>query len=318
MADTPLSDTLDLLLDNPCYPEHNSFFDWKAGYFDISNNHQSPWARAIVAGYQANCVGFAFVSGYQSALHALVPSLPKGQLSALCVTEKGGNHPRAIQSTLTSKSDTYELTGSKSFITGGTMADTLLVAAGINEQQDGHPVLKLVKIDSNLHGISINTMPALSFVPQIEHATVQFQSVKCSKDSVLPGDGYTDYVKPFRTIEDIYVGLALCSYLLQVSLRINASRATTKSVMACIASHAALAQTDPKSPATHLMLDGARQQMEQLLPPLETQWEARHKESYKCWERDKALLSVAAAAREKRTDTAWAYYSSFFRTEPTQ
>lgn len=308
MADASLSDTLDLLLDNPCCPEHNSFIDWKAGYYAISENHQSPWVRAVVAGYQADCVGFAFISGYQSALHALVPTLPAGQLSALCVTEKGGNHPRAIQSLLTLESDAYELTGSKSFITGGTLADTLLVAARIDGQQDGHPILKLVKIDSNLHGISIKPMPALAFVPQIEHATVQFQRVTCAKDSVLPGDGYTDYVKPFRTIEDIYVILALCSYLLRVSLKINASHATIESVMACIASHAALAQADPKSPATHLMLAGARQQMEQLLPPLEAQWEAQHKESFKYWERDKALLRVAGAAREKRTDTAWAYF----------
>ena len=309
MAGTPLSDTLDLLLENPCCPEHNSFSDWKAGYYDISNNHQSPWARAIVAGYQANCVGFAFISGYQSALHALVPTLPKCQLSALCVTEKGGNHPRAIESTLTTDSGSFELTGSKSFITGGTQADTLLVAARINEQRDGHPVLKLVKVNSDLHGISVNAMPALSFVPQIDHATVQFQGVKCSVDSVLPGDGYTDYVKPFRTIEDIYVSLALCGYLLQVSLTINASPAITESIMACIASHAALAQADPNSRATHLLLAGARQQMEQLLSPLEAQWEAQHRESFKYWQRDKALLNVAATAREKRTDTAWAYYS---------
>jgi len=308
MADTPLSDTLDILLESPCCPQHNSFSDWKAGYYDISHNHQSPWVRAIVAGYQANCVGFAFISGYQSALQALVPTLPKGQLSALCVTEKGGNHPRAIQSTLTTGAGTYELTGSKSFITGGTQADTLLVAARIKEQQDGHPVLKLVKVNNNLPGISVNSMPALSFVPQIDHATVQFQSVKCSNDSVLPGDGYSDYVKPFRTIEDIYVSLALCSYLLQVSLTINASRATTECILACIASHAALAQTDPKSPATHLLLAGVRQQMELLLPPLEERWEAQDQESFKCWERDKALLSVAAAAREKRTEVAWSRY----------
>jgi acyl-CoA dehydrogenase len=309
MADTPLSETLERLLDNPSSPQYNTFSDWKAGYYAISNNHQSPWERAIVAGYQANCVGFAFISGYQSALQALVPGLPKGQLSALCITEKDGNHPRAIQSILTADVDSYELTGSKSFVTGGNMADTLLVAAGTNEQQDGHPVLKLVKVDSRLRGVSIEPMPALPFVPEIDHATVHFQGVKCNKDSVLPGDGYTDYVKPFRTIEDIYVSLALCSYLLQVSLSIKSLHTTTESIMACIASHAALAQADPKSRATHLLLAGARQQMEQLLPPLEAQWEALHKESFTCWERDRALLKVASTAREKRNDVAWAYYS---------
>ena len=159
-----------------------------------------------------------------------------------------------------------------------------------------------------MRGISVKPMPALSFVPQIDHASVQFQSVKCSADSVLPGDGYSGYVKPFRTIEDIYVSLALCGYLLQVSLTISASREISETIMACIASHAALAQADPTSRATHLLLAGARRQMEQLLPSLETQWAAQHQETFRCWERDKALLKVAATAREKRTDVAWAYY----------
>ena len=308
MTDTPLSATLDILLENPCCAQYNAFADWKAGYYDISSKHQSPWIRAIVAGYQANCVGYAFISGYQSALHALVPTLPTGQLSAFCVTEKDGNHPRAIQSVLTGDSDSHELTGSKSFVTGGAQADTLLVAARVDEQQDGHPVLKLVQLNRSMRGISVKPMPALSFVPQIDHASVQFQSVKCSADSVLPGDGYSGYVKPFRTIEDIYVSLALCGYLLQVSLTISASREISETIMACIASHAALAQADPTSRATHLLLAGARRQMEQLLPSLETQWAAQHQETFRCWERDKALLKVAATAREKRTDVAWAYY----------
>ena len=40
-----------------------------------------------------------------------------------------------------------------------------------------------------------------AFVPEISHAEVELDRVKVSDADVLPGDGYDDYLKPFRTIE---------------------------------------------------------------------------------------------------------------------
>ena len=48
---------------------------------------------------------------------------------------------------------------------------------------------------------------------EIPHAEVGLDRVRVEASAVLPGDGYADYVKPFRTIEDAHVHCALLGYL---------------------------------------------------------------------------------------------------------
>src|SRR3954464_502166 len=60
----------------------------------------APFDRAFAGGACADRLGFAFASGYAEALRALVPDLPPGSITALCATEEGGAHPRAIRTRL--------------------------------------------------------------------------------------------------------------------------------------------------------------------------------------------------------------------------
>src|SRR6185295_153430 len=59
-----------------------------------------PVDRAFAGGACADRLGFAFAGGYAEALRALVPELPPGSITALCATEEGGAHPRAIRTRL--------------------------------------------------------------------------------------------------------------------------------------------------------------------------------------------------------------------------
>src|ERR1700760_915474 len=68
--------------------------------------------RAAIGGAQVDRVGHAFAIGYAMALTALVGD---GH-AALCATEDGGNHPRAIQTRL----EHGRVTGTKKW---ATMAD---------------------------------------------------------------------------------------------------------------------------------------------------------------------------------------------------
>jgi hypothetical protein len=63
--------------------------------------------RAIAGGVRADRLGFAFAGGYAAALAALVPGLTG--IAALCATEEGGAHPRAIHTRL----EANRLTGKK-------------------------------------------------------------------------------------------------------------------------------------------------------------------------------------------------------------
>lgn len=305
MTSINLSAVLNPLLSNPQQLEFVSYGEWKAHHCQSQAPNLPSWARAITNGFNASCVGYAFAAGYQAALQALVPTLPKSQLAALCVTEENGNHPKSISTQLESNRDHLTLNGAKKFITGGVYADTLLVAAKTGEIVDNRPVLKLIKISAKLPGITINEMPPLPFVTEINHATVQFENVIVPNENLLAGDGYADYVKPFRTVEDSYVSLALSSYLLKVSLTMNAKNSIIESLIAILYNHVTLVLDSASESVTHLALAGTRAQLEKLINELEPEWKAQMPESFDKWLKDKAILQIASTARVKRTETAW-------------
>src|SRR3954471_19636201 len=85
---------------------------------------------ALLGGFAADRLGYAFASGYQAALRALVPDLPEDCVASLCVTERGGGHPRAIETRLDPiAGGGYRLTGRKRWATLSSEAGVLLVAA---------------------------------------------------------------------------------------------------------------------------------------------------------------------------------------------
>src|SRR5690349_23846938 len=51
--------------------------------------------------------------------------------------------------------------------------------------------------------------------------TTLFRSLKLDESAILPGDGYSQYVKPFRTVEDIHVQAAVLSYLMREGQRLG-------------------------------------------------------------------------------------------------
>ena len=57
--------------------------------------------QALLGGFDADRVGWAFASGYQAALRALLPELPADAVAAFCVTEESGNRPRDIHTRIT-------------------------------------------------------------------------------------------------------------------------------------------------------------------------------------------------------------------------
>src|SRR5689334_9694851 len=56
-----------------------------------------PIDAAVAGGFSADRLAYAFASGYEAALHALVTQLDRPLVASFCVTEEAGNHPRAIQ-----------------------------------------------------------------------------------------------------------------------------------------------------------------------------------------------------------------------------
>ncbi|OUS23633.1 hypothetical protein A9Q99_26675 [Gammaproteobacteria bacterium 45_16_T64] len=286
-------------------PSDMSFVEWKAK-FDLE---KTPWCntvdRALLAGAISDRVAYAFSGGYQSALNALFPSSFDNKLSAFCVTEEGGNHPKAIQTTLIHTSGQWFLNGSKKFITGGCDADRLFVAANQNIDTSQKPSIVMVEIYTSQSGIAITPMPTLPFVPEVTHGTATFDNVHINEGSICPGDGYDEYIKPFRTIEDIHISAALLGYICSTAIRLSWNQNFIERSLACILMHRELATMDAKSPSTHLVLAGVQQTAVELFQQAEPMWATTDPGAYSLWKRDKSILGIASAAQLKRKEKAW-------------
>ena len=133
-------------------------------------------------------------------------------------------------------------------------------------------------------------------------------STRCSVDAaaLLPGDGYERYVKPFRTLEDAHVTLAVLAYLLREARQRGwpagfAERLCATMVVLCDVAGAAA-----DAPATHVVLAGALAQAHALYAEAGTLWAAAGDDpAAQRWQRDAALFGVAGSARSQRAARAW-------------
>ena len=283
---------------------------WWPSQVALCATHVNPIEAAIAGGFAADRLAWAFCSGYQAALRALVPQLPADTLAALCVTESGGNHPRAIQTTLLPHPDLprkFILDGHKRWTTLGPDSALLLVAARIGgAAQDERAQLKLALVRRDAPGVSLRTMSEIRFIPEIAHAEVHLERVSIDARDLLEGDGYARYVKPFRTIEDLHVHAAVLAYLLREARRLEWPRAWVERALANLYALCAIAQRDASSPATHIALAGALEIGAALVREAEPWWDAAGDDAASLrWRRDRGLLSVAASARAKRIERAW-------------
>jgi len=255
-------------------------------------------------------LGLAFAAGYSGALQSLLPDadLP----CALCVTEAEGNHPRAIRATLNPAQAGfgYVLNGTKTFVTFGNLAQTLIIAAHAGERGDGTPELAVVSIPAERDGVSLQKLPPIPFVPEIPHARVEFENVSVEARERLDGDGYLGYVKPFRTIEDIHVYGATLAYLLGLVNRTRAPSGLMAELVAAIVTLDRLRESAPLDPIVHIAFHGVSQNLDRLFSSdvFASIWDAAPAEERERWERDRKLLRVASTAREARFRKAAARY----------
>jgi hypothetical protein len=262
--------------------------------------------RAIAGGFVADRVGYAFASGYQAALGALLPALPAEHTAALCATEKGGAHPRAIETTLRDAGDgTVVLSGRKRWTTLASRVDELLVVATAGEDDAGRKQLRVVRVPARAAGVAITPMPAPPFALEIEHGEVVLDEVVVPRENVLEGDGYERYLKPFRTIEDGHVFAAGLAYVLRVARRHGWPRAFAEQLCGALVAVRSLALMDPRAPEVHVALAGVLQGARRLLEEGEAHWAGVDEASRARWARDKALFTVAEGARAQRAERAW-------------
>lgn len=281
--------------------------------------------RALWGGLRSDRLGYAFGAGYVSALRRLFAhagaALPEGDV-CLAVTESGGGHPRAIETTLREESGVFLVRGEKTFATLASRSDAMLVVASRGrtaggktaggktagrKTADGKNELVVVTIPRDAKGVTIEDRPATPFAPEIPHAVVRFDDVPIASSAILPGDGYEVWVKPFRTIEDTHVLAAMVGYLAGVARAYGFDRNILAELVAYAGGLGDVGAREPTDPVTHVLLAGLFSSARKLAASLDSEW--HHKvtaEERERWLRDMPLLLIAENARAKRTENAFA------------
>lgn len=268
--------------------------------------------RALWAGAEADRLGFAFVGGYAAALERLITTSGAHAATAscrrsLCATEAGGAHPKAIATQLAPSGEpgSWLLRGEKTFATLASVAEELLVVATTGRDDAGRQRLRLVRVRTDAPGVVVENRPATTFTPEVPHAIVRLTDVTVRDADVLPGDGWTEYVKPFRTIEDLHVLAATLAYVTRAAAAHGMAHDLVEGTLAGASALRGIADDDPRAPATHLVLAGVFDAARRLLDAHESEWSHAAQATAARWRRDRPLLEVAGRARVERTHAAW-------------
>ncbi len=296
------------MLDRAAAPPPSVSFEgpaaWWASHQSRTVAFEAPIDRAIVGALAVDRVAWAFAGGYVSALQQMIPALGRADFASLAATEEGGAHPRAIQTTLGGG----RLRGGKRWVTlpghEGAPSTFFVVARRPEADAAGRPQLALVRVRSDAPGVLV-TRSSAPFVPELSHGELALD-VAVEESDVLPGDGYADYLKPFRTVEDLHVHGALVGLMLGYAQRVDGPKPPRERLLAALVGIRSLALADPKSPAVHLALAGVISSVESARRELEPCFLGLDDATRAAWTRDAVLFSVANKARAARLEAAWA------------
>jgi hypothetical protein len=241
--------------------------------------------------------GLAFLVGYQAALRMLWPSAPLS-LGALCVTEQRSQRPADMRTRLSG----LRLSGRKDFITAGDAADWLLVAAR-SEEPGTDPRLSLAVIYRGEPGVRVEKLAPIPLMPDISHGRLFLDNALCE---LLAGDGWDAYVKPFRTLEDIYVLSAMSAWLYGIGQECDWPQGLQLRLLGLLAGCAETSRQPPTHPAGHVLLGGLFAQFEGLKAEVNEALAGGPAEWAAMWQRDQAVMGLAAGARGKRLAKALA------------
>jgi acyl-CoA dehydrogenase len=300
---------LDRLLAPPPAPQPCPDVDaWWPRHRALATAWPSPIERSIAGGLAADRIGWAFATGYQAALRALLPGLAEDAIAAMCVTEDEGNAPRAIRTTLRDTGDgQVALDGRKRWTTLGPASGLLLVAAvDVRAATVVRPSIRVVRVPADAPGVTLRPMPPTRFVPEVPHAEVELAGVPQPASEVLPGDGWDTIVKPFRTVEDVHVTAAILAYALACGRRRRWPRDWSERSLSVLGALQDAAGRDPSAAGTHLLLAGTLALAHALLGEAGRRMaDGPADDEAARWARDAALLGVAGGARAQRAARAW-------------
>ncbi|MDE2850291.1 MAG: acyl-CoA dehydrogenase family protein [Acidobacteriota bacterium] len=273
------------------------------------------FAHGLLGGFVADRPAWAMVAGHQAAVRRLAwerggrDLVPDGGIVAFCASEEGGAHPRAVHSSLRKMPDGgFRLDGQKRWATLAPSAAALLVIASVGRDGDRNR-LRALCVPADRRGIRISPMDLgdrKPSNPEVRHAVVDLTDVPVATGEVMDGDGYTDAIKPFRTIEDLYIGAATTAYNLALARRSGWPEAAVEDLLLLLAAAGALAFGPLDEPAAHLGVAALSRATARVRGDHAEHWALVDEAAAAAWRRAAGGGGVAARAKELRRQGAWA------------
>ena len=297
----------------------NNIDQWQSLLKPVISTTTSSIDRAIIGGFLADRMAYAFLSGYENALQKHFAMLPAQSLAAFCVSEKGGSRPKAMKTTLTQgqNADTYTLNGQKSFVTCAEDAQWLIIAAALTECEQNkiedeiytRPNIKLALIEASTPGLTVTSSKELPFIPEIKKGSLALDNVKVMAENILPGDGYSNYVKPFSCVEGVYIMAATSAFLFRLACLFDWPKSIHEQLLSTLLAVKQLDEGDMSSPVTEIMVSGVKSQLKQITELSKPQWPKLPEQHLQRLQRDCGMLLMSDKNHLTRLERAWDYYS---------
>ena len=145
-----------------------------------------------------------------------LPDIAAGTSTAcLAVSEPdAGAHPKYLKTTAVENGSDYRLTGTKTYLTNGPIADIFIVIA-VTDAGGPQKRYTAFLIPKATPGLTIEAPMALPFLRPAPHGTIRLENCPAEASQILgpAGSAYDTLVLPFREIEDILMMGALAGGL---------------------------------------------------------------------------------------------------------
>ena len=131
--------------------------------------------------------GLVLKAGSEAQKSDLLPKIAAGDmLTALALEETAHHNPTQVATTAAKEADGYVLSGQKTFVLDGHIADTLIVVARTQGQAGDTQGLSMFLVDAKADGV---TVQRTQMVDTRNAANVELDNVKLGADALLGGEG---------------------------------------------------------------------------------------------------------------------------------
>ncbi|MBU2551189.1 MAG: acyl-CoA dehydrogenase family protein [Proteobacteria bacterium] len=144
--------------------------------------------------------------GSETQQQAFLPDMAEGRITGcLAISEpRTGAHPRHMKTEARLQDDAYLVSGEKTFLTNGPIADLYVVMAVTGQDADGRNRISAFILPRQTPGLTLADPLPLDFLKPSPHGGIRLDGARVPADRMLgPANrAYETFIKPFREIED--------------------------------------------------------------------------------------------------------------------